>query len=587
MSEGPTNSTETRLLNREAKPVTQKTIGGYKILGELGEGGMGEVFLASDTSLGREVAIKLVRRELVKNSRFLDRFMREARLSASLNHPNIVTIYQVGMDDNVPYLVQEFIEGHTLQQRMRTPPPLTTGEIIEYALQLCDGLNAAASKRIIHRDLKPPNIMIRKDGLLKIMDFGLSKQMDSDSMTMTSAILGTPDYMAPEQAAGRQIDFRADIYSLGITLFHCFTGYLPFKSSSVFETIRLHAEDPLPDDPDLMNLAGGKVHDLIVWMTAKDPRDRPDKYSQIKSRLEDIRTRLSTKELSRIIEPKPEQDPAKAELYAATIPDSPKRPSSPVKATSKQGRLSKSKPKGYFLISTIFLLVLAGAIFYGVQNDFFGQSRNSSAPVDSPRTSTDAPTEIQQASLASASESSGYTARSVGGKIDNASNLLSQIAAFGINIQIEGDLKASAIPLMYSFEERTPEEMLECLVLAVGWSSTREDSHFYLTPGSMNPYEKLQANRRALDPESYPRVSINLISRDMMIGTICDGLSKREGLSFLVVGSDLCTEEVSGFSRTDQPLNDIIELLRARSKIPFEWTYIDKTLILVQGAPSQ
>lgn len=223
----------------------------YQILRPLGAGGMGEVFLAEDRRLGRQVALKLLPAEWAADRRRRQRFLTEARAASSLNHPHVCVIHEVGeTEDGRPYLTMEFLEGTTLDRRAKARP-FTVAEVVEVALQVADALEAAFARGVVHRDLKPANLSISDRGLVKVLDFGLAKFRREDAATerpgdtevtpqptQTGQILGTPHYMSPEQALGRPVDHRSDLFSLGIVLYELLTGRKPFSGADMGETLQ-------------------------------------------------------------------------------------------------------------------------------------------------------------------------------------------------------------------------------------------------------------------------------------------------------------------------------------------------------------
>jgi eukaryotic-like serine/threonine-protein kinase len=224
-------------------------IGQYELLRPLGKGGMGEVHLALDTRLKRKVAIKLLPAELTEETDWGRRFEQEAQAASALNHPNTLTIYEIGEIENRRYIVTEFIEGETLRQRMESAPQkrLRPTEAVKIAAQVASALEAAHEAGIIHRDIKPENIMVRKDGLIKVLDFGLAKisriQVETESFkseklsTRSGIVMGTVTYMSPEQARGQKVDYRTDMFSLGVTLYEMLSGQKPFDGLSVSDVI--------------------------------------------------------------------------------------------------------------------------------------------------------------------------------------------------------------------------------------------------------------------------------------------------------------------------------------------------------------
>jgi serine/threonine protein kinase/Tol biopolymer transport system component len=232
----------------EVSPAPQligRELANYKIISLLGKGGMGEVYLAEDKRLRRKVALKLLPSEFTNDSDRVRRFEREASAASATNHPNIITIHEIGQVDGAHYIVTEFIEGQTLRQRMQAAK-LSLNEIVDVAIQVAQALEAAHSAGIVHRDIKPENVMVRRDGLVKVLDFGLAKltevagvNADSDAVTLKKAdttpgmVMGTPQYMSPEQARGEELDSRTDLFSFGAMLYEMATGSAPFKGDSI------------------------------------------------------------------------------------------------------------------------------------------------------------------------------------------------------------------------------------------------------------------------------------------------------------------------------------------------------------------
>ena len=211
--------------------MINKTISHFKIVKELGAGGMGIVYLAEDVTLSRKTAIKFFSNEYTSDKELFARFEQEAKLTASLNHPNIVTIYEMGKHENGFYLAMEYIKGKTLSEIIQQKE-LQISMVIHFAIQICDGLSKAHRAGIIHRDIKPANIMVKKDGIVKILDFGLAKLRGGKKLTKTSTLMGTFPYMSPEQIRGKDIDQRSDIFSLGVVLYELLTLKLPFRGDT-------------------------------------------------------------------------------------------------------------------------------------------------------------------------------------------------------------------------------------------------------------------------------------------------------------------------------------------------------------------
>jgi serine/threonine-protein kinase len=211
-------------------------LGRYKILKELGRGAMGLVYLGKDPTIQRFVAIKTIRLDHIDNDDKLEeikaRFFREAESTGRLSHPNIVTIYDAGKENDLGYIAMELVEGTPLSQWARKPNLMPLHEVLLTTATVADALDYAHQQGVIHRDIKPANVMITKDGIVKVMDFGIAK-MASSTKTHTNIVLGTPTYMSPEQIAGKKVDGRTDIFSLGVVLFELLTGQLPFTADNL------------------------------------------------------------------------------------------------------------------------------------------------------------------------------------------------------------------------------------------------------------------------------------------------------------------------------------------------------------------
>jgi len=225
----------------------------YRIISRLGEGGMGEVYLATDTRLDRSVALKVLPAAVAHNPMRMERFDREAKAASALNHPNVAHIYEIGEDRGVHFLVMEFIEGQALDRRI-DGRALPVPELAEIGAQIADALDAAHAKGIVHRDIKPANVIITPRGSAKVLDFGLAKvaeprgpalgtQMETRALSAAGALIGTVEYMSPEQALGRPVDHRTDLFSLGVVLYQMATGRLPFEGSNPSETIARILDD--------------------------------------------------------------------------------------------------------------------------------------------------------------------------------------------------------------------------------------------------------------------------------------------------------------------------------------------------------
>ena len=268
----------------------QKINGRYEIIKSIGEGGMANVYLAYDTILDRNVAIKVLRGDLANDEKFVRRFQREALSASSLSHPNIVAMYDVGEDNGLYYIVMEYVEGKTLKQLLKKRGSLTLSEAIDIMLQLTDGMAHAHDSYIVHRDLKPQNIMIQDDGQIKITDFGIAMALNSTQLTQTNSVMGSVHYLPPEQAAGKGATIKSDIYSMGIIFYELLTGELPFKGDSAVEIALKQMKEPLPDVHKLNNDIPQSIENIILKSTAKNPKNR---YDDAKSMHNDLLTALN------------------------------------------------------------------------------------------------------------------------------------------------------------------------------------------------------------------------------------------------------------------------------------------------------
>ena len=221
--------------------------GRYRLDAQIGTGGMSTVYRAFDTVLERQVAIKLMHREIASDSDQLERFRREARAVAQLNHPHIVTVIDAGEDENTPYIVFEYVEGETLKDRIRRYGRLPIQESIAYAIEIARALGVAHDRGIVHRDVKPQNVLVDEEGSAKVTDFGIARTLDQEGLTADGRVLGTTDYVSPEQALGHPVTGQSDLYSLGIVLFEMLTGDVPFKGDNQVAVAMKHVREQLPD----------------------------------------------------------------------------------------------------------------------------------------------------------------------------------------------------------------------------------------------------------------------------------------------------------------------------------------------------
>jgi serine/threonine protein kinase len=269
-------------------------LGDFRVIKIIGEGGMGTVYEAVQTKLDRRVALKVLARRLAKDPTFLERFHREAKAAAAINHPNLVQVYDIGEDGGAHFFAMEYVEGENLSQRIKRDGRLDVPEALEIIEKVADALQEAHAQSIIHRDVKPENILITTGGRVKLADLGLAKILAEDtSVTMTGVGMGSPFYMAPEQAEdASHVDHRADIYSLGITFLTLLSGRRPFEGTSPFAIVRAHQTQPLPTGIDLGISLAKPVENLIQRLAAKKPEDRFQSYAEILTETKQVREQL-------------------------------------------------------------------------------------------------------------------------------------------------------------------------------------------------------------------------------------------------------------------------------------------------------
>ena len=253
--------------------VPIKTIGKYEVLDVVGKGGMGKVYKATDPTIGRLVAIKMITSGLVSDPNYLMRFKREAKSTGKLTHQNIVVLYELGDQDGTPYLVMEYLEGDTLQSILNARRELPLLEKLNLIAQTCSGLHYAHQHGLIHRDIKPANLMKLKDGLLKIVDFGIAR-LEGENVTLPGQVLGTIDYMSPEQINGSSIDCRTDIFSTGVVLYQLLTYTLPFQGKDTVSTMMKIIKEPPPPLQNFLEVYPPELESILQRALAKSRDER-------------------------------------------------------------------------------------------------------------------------------------------------------------------------------------------------------------------------------------------------------------------------------------------------------------------------
>ncbi len=260
----------------------------YRLEEKIGSGGMSTVYRAFDPTLERWVAIKLMHRDISSDPDQLERFRREARAAAQLNHPHLVTVIDAGEDEGAPYIVFEYVEGETLKERIKRQGRLPVSEAVAYAIEIGRALECAHASRLVHRDVKPQNVLIDADGRAKVTDFGIARSLESHGLTATGRVLGTTDYVSPEQALGEEVTEQSDIYSLGVVLFEMLTGEPPFKAETQVAVAMKHVKDPLPDVQRLRPEISAALAAVVERATAKETGHRYQSAAELVHDLEEV-----------------------------------------------------------------------------------------------------------------------------------------------------------------------------------------------------------------------------------------------------------------------------------------------------------
>ena len=275
----------------------------YEILEKIGTGGMSDVYKAKDHKLNRFVAVKVLKQEFGENANFVSKFRIEAQAAAGLMHPNIVNVYDVGEENSIHYIVMELVEGITLKKYIEKKARLSYKEAVSIAIQVSMGIEAAHNNHIIHRDIKPQNIIISKDGKVKVTDFGIAKAATSN--TITSNVMGSVHYTSPEQARGGYSDEKSDIYSLGITMFEMLTGRVPFNGETTVAIAIKHIQEEMPSPAEFVPEIPGSVESIVLKCCQKSPDRR---YQNVPELLADLKQSLLNPDEDFVIQNDPDMD---------------------------------------------------------------------------------------------------------------------------------------------------------------------------------------------------------------------------------------------------------------------------------------
>jgi serine/threonine-protein kinase len=335
---------------------------------------MSTVYLANDEVLDRPVAIKLLHREISEEEDQLERFRREARAAARLSHPNLVGVIDAGEDDGRPYIVFEYIQGRTLKRRIQDEGSLPVDEAVAYAIEIGRGLTAAHARKLVHRDVKPQNVLIDPDGRAKVTDFGIARSLESKGLTATGRVVGTTDYVSPEQAMGEDVDERSDVYSLGVVLYEMLTGEVPFQAETQVGVAMKHVNEPMPDVQAKRREVSAAVAAVVDRATTKDPRDR---YGTVAEMVRDLEQTLEVEAARR----------GGTSGEATSVLDS-------VPAHRRRlGRRRRISGPGIALAVVLLALIAAGIVF-GTRIDLGGNSGSGPSGTTEVRLPSDAASEF-------------------------------------------------------------------------------------------------------------------------------------------------------------------------------------------------
>jgi len=311
---GDINVTETIEAPKEELTTGSTFAERYQIIEELGKGGMGKVYRVLDKELKEEVALKLIRPEIAKDEKTIDRFKNELKFARKISHRNIGRMYELMEDKGTHFITMQYVSGQDLRGLIRQTGQLTTGKAISIAKEICEGLNEAHHQGVIHRDLKPSNIIIDKDGNARILDFGIARSVEGKGITGAGVMIGTPEYMSPEQVEGKETDQRSDIYSLGVILYEMVTGRVPFEGDTPF-TIGIKHKSEIPKDPKELNAQiSGDLSTVILKCLEKDKDKRYQSAQEVRSELVNIEEGIPTTE--RIV---PERKPLTSREITVTF----------------------------------------------------------------------------------------------------------------------------------------------------------------------------------------------------------------------------------------------------------------------------
>ncbi len=332
-----------RAMNHALKAGKTWQLGDYQVVARIAKGGMGTVYRAVQQSHGRTVALKVLSPELMSQSNVVERFLREAKTASQLEHRHVVAAYDYGQADGLYYFSMEYVDGTPLSTFLKRKR-ISESDAVRLALDVVDALEHAAAKHMVHRDVKPGNLMITRDGIVKLCDFGLAKprQWDGPALTAPGMRVGTPTYMAPEQIKGEEVDLRTDIYSLGATLYRAVTGKRPFARQTPFQVMTAHVTDPLPKPRSVKPDLSPELDAVICKMMEKDPGNRYQTFDRLRAALKEVQraNKARKAEEARAVAPTEvieEHKPAPAPPTPAPAPEPAPAPQETKKVSESRG----------------------------------------------------------------------------------------------------------------------------------------------------------------------------------------------------------------------------------------------------------
>lgn len=529
--------------------TTKKMIGNrYEVVSHLGKGGMADVFLGIDTILNRQVAIKVLRSDMSTDAVSILRFEREAQAAAALAHPNIVEIYDVGDYKGHHYIVMEYITGQTLKQVIHTRGPLLNEEAVDIMKQMCSAIAEAHSRGIIHRDIKPQNVIVKADGSIKILDFGIATAKGAMQLTQANNVMGSVHYLAPELAKGDPSSPQSDIYALGICFYEMLAGDVPFKAEQAVQVALKHMRDPMPDIRGVNRNVPQSIENIITKATAKLPSQR---YRSCDEMLRDISTCLRAERANekKLVLKMPE--PAKKQDLAAMEPIKavPYQYGANDQTDTTETENNKSRTK--VILTSVLCVIAAVAVFFALVVAGVIGPRNVKMPDITGMTIADAQTVLKNTHLVLDTENITYTLtkNSAKGQIISSepesgtevkkNSSISVSVSSGIGVEV-ADYTGKSI----STVEDELSKYTYLKVTAIEEKSSK-------SPGTILRQEQLAAGQ-LFDPEiaasitlvysAYPTVKI---PEDIMGKSISEATSELEALGIVVRTSNRDTTKMT------------------------------------------